>query len=203
MKVVFASHNAGKIIELQAQLKEFDIQIIPQNTLNIPEVAETGLTFIENAILKARHASLKSGMPAIADDSGLEVDILQGAPGIYSARYAGEHATTQDNIKKLLQELEHYPDDKRQANFYCVLVFLSHAHDPTPLVCEGSWQGMITKHSAGENGFGYDPIFFDPNENCTAAQLSSAKKNLISHRGQALRRLIKKLNRYYHGRIDR
>jgi XTP/dITP diphosphohydrolase len=196
MKIVFASNNAGKILEIQTQFKGLDCQIIPQAVLEIPEITETGLTFVENAILKARHASLQSGLPAIADDSGLEVDILQGAPGIYSARYAHEKATALENIQKLLFELEQYPDEKRKANFYCVLVFLSHPDDPTPLICEGSWQGEILKQPQGDNGFGYDPIFFDPQENCSAAQLSLTKKNIISHRGQALRLLIEKLKNH-------
>jgi XTP/dITP diphosphohydrolase len=196
MKIVFASNNTGKILEIQTQLKVLNLEIIPQVALGISEIAETGLTFVENAILKARHASIKSGLPAIADDSGLEVDVLQGAPGIYSARYAHEKATALENIQKLLFELEKYSNEKRQANFYCVLVFLAHPDDPTPLICEGSWQGVITKQPLGGNGFGYDPVFFDPEENCSAAQLSLAKKNLISHRGKALRFLIEKLKNH-------
>jgi XTP/dITP diphosphohydrolase len=195
MKIVFASNNAGKIRELQTPLQELNWEIIPQETLNVPEIPETGLTFVENAILKARHASLQTGLPAIADDSGLEVNVLKGAPGIYSARYAGEKASSKDNIKKLLDELKDYPDEQRHANFYCILVFLSHANDPAPLICEGSWPGVIAHTPVGENGFGYDPIFFDPNENAYAAELSLTKKNQISHRGQALRTLIEKLKK--------
>lgn len=193
MKVVFASHNAGKIKELKMVLQEINLDMIPQGLLGIPEIAETGITFVENAILKARHASLHSGMPAIADDSGLEVDILNGAPGIYSARYAGEKSTAQDNIKKLLHELKPYSGDERRANFYCVLVFLLHPNDPTPIICEGSWSGVIANTPIGENGFGYDPIFFDKHENLSAAQLPLIKKNRMSHRGHALRLLIEKL----------
>lgn len=194
MKIVFASGNAGKLKELQTALEPFDITILPQASLGVTDIAETGLTFVENAILKARHASQQTGLPAIADDSGLEVDALQGAPGIYSARYAGDKANAKDNINKLLQALVSVPEQQRQANFYCVLVFLAHANDPTPLICEGIWRGVITKQPSGENGFGYDPVFFDPRENCCAAELPLAKKNTISHRGQALQQLINKLN---------
>jgi XTP/dITP diphosphohydrolase len=193
MKIVFASNNPGKTLELQTLLQEFNLEIIPQTSLGVTEVAETGLTFVENAILKARNASHQTGLPAIADDSGLEVKALQGAPGIYSARYAGENANAKDNINKLLIELENIPDNQRQANFYCVLVFLTHPNDPTPIICEGSWDGFITKQPSGEMGFGYDPVFFDPQENASAAQLPLAKKNVISHRGKALRCLIERL----------
>jgi XTP/dITP diphosphohydrolase len=195
MKIVFASHNAGKTEELKTLLEPLDIQLIPQSFLNISEVPETGLTFIENALLKARHASLHTGLPAIADDSGLEVPALQGAPGLHSARYAGKPSNAQNNIKKLLQSLENYNDDDRVAYFYCVLVFLKHPTDPRPLISEGLWKGVITREPIGENGFGYDPIFFDPNENQSAAQLSLAKKNQISHRAQALQCLIKQLKK--------
>ena len=193
MKIVFASNNLGKIQELQLLLQPWHIQLIPQSALNVTEIEETGLTFVENALLKARHASQQTGLPAIADDSGLEVAVLKGAPGIYSARYAGEPANAQNNINKLLKTLEHYPDEKRMAHFYCVLVFLSHSEDPTPLIGDGFWKGIITQKPLGENGFGYDPIFFDPEENQSAAQLSLARKNQISHRAQALRSLIDKL----------
>jgi len=193
MKIVFASNNVGKIQELDYLLRPWQIQLIPQATLNVSEIAETGLTFIENALLKARHASQQTGLPAIADDSGLEVAALKGAPGIYSARYAGEPPNAQNNIKKLLNNLEDHPHEKRTAYFYCVLVFLKHFDDPTPLIGEGFWKGMITQEPMGEKGFGYDPIFFDPNENQSAAQLSLTRKNQISHRAHALKCLIDKL----------
>ena len=186
MKMVFASHNKGKIKEVSEKLKSLHIEIIPQSELNVGEIAETGLTFIENAILKARHACQITGLPAIADDSGLEVTALQGAPGIFSARYAGTTATTQDNIHKLLQEMSSIPDHLRMASFRCVLVYLSHANDPAPLICEGIWHGQILRDTLGENGFGYDPIFFDLENQCTAAQLPLKIKNKISHRGKAL-----------------
>lgn len=191
MKIIFASSNQGKIRELQAMLAAFNIDIIPQSELGVSDAAETGLTFVENALIKARHACEVTGLPAIADDSGLEVAALAGAPGIYSARYAGENAASQDNIKKLLQDLA---DKKnRQACFQCVLVFLTHATDPTPLICQGTWHGSILSAAAGEQGFGYDPIFFDSTQQCSAAQLSPDIKNRISHRGQALQSLMKKL----------
>jgi XTP/dITP diphosphohydrolase len=193
MKITFASNNAGKILELTALLKPFNIEIIPSASLNVSEIAETGLTFIENALIKARHACKHSGLPAIADDSGLEVLALSGAPGIYSARFAGEKATSSDNIKKLLSELQNVPDSHRHARFYCALVFMQHASDPTPLICEADWKGMILTQPSGNQGFGYDPIFYDHEEKCTAAELSLEKKNLISHRGKALRLLLKKL----------
>ena len=195
MKIVFASNNSGKIQELQSLLQPWNIELIPQNALNVTEIEETGLTFLENALLKARHASQQTGLPAIADDSGLEVAALQGAPGIYSARYAGQSSNALNNINKLLKTLENYPDEKRTAQFYCVLVFLRHANDPTPFIGEGSWEGIITREPLGEKGFGYDPIFFDPHEKQSAAQLSSAKKNQISHRAKALKCLIEKLKK--------
>lgn len=193
MKIVFASHNAGKIHELQALLNEFNLNVIPQNELNVSEVPETGLTFVENALIKARHACQVTGLPAMADDSGLEVDALHGKPGIYSARYAGEKANATDNIQKLLQELTNVPADRRQARFHCVLVYLNHAEDPTPLICHGVWQGMILDTPTGSKGFGYDPVFFDPEQKSSAAELPLEIKNRISHRGKALRMLMEKL----------
>lgn len=193
MKIIFASNNSGKILELTRLLKPFQMEIIPQSKLNVSEIPETGLTFVENAIIKARHACQQTGMPSIADDSGLEVFALHGAPGIYSARYAGEKATSEDNIRKLLSELQQIPKNDRHARFYCALVFMQHAKDPTPLICEAAWNGMILNTPSGKEGFGYDPVFFDTNEQCTAAELSLDKKNILSHRGQALRLLLDKL----------
>lgn len=192
MKIVFASNNSGKILELQSLLSSFNIQIIPQASLNVSEIEETGTTFVENAILKARHAAEQTGLPAIADDSGLEVAALSGAPGVYSARFAGINANSENNIKKLLHEMSSYPEH-RQARFYCVLVFFAHAKDATPLICEGEWPGLILSEPRGDLGFGYDPIFYDPIENASAAQLPIDKKNQISHRGKALKKLIEKL----------
>ncbi|WP_024550814.1 XTP/dITP diphosphatase [Siccibacter turicensis] len=188
--VVLATGNAGKVRELAALLADFGLDIIAQTELGVDSADETGLTFIENAILKARHAARITGLPAIADDSGLAVDALGGAPGIYSARYAGEEATDRQNLEKLLAALESVPDDKRQAQFHCVLVYLRHAEDPTPLVCHGSWAGVIARTPAGEGGFGYDPIFYVPSVGKTAAELSRDEKSAISHRGQALKLLL-------------
>jgi XTP/dITP diphosphohydrolase len=193
MKVVFASNNAGKIHEMQALLNNFHIELIPQTDLGVNDIEETGLSFVENALLKARHAATLTKLPAIADDSGLIVPALHGAPGIYSARYAGVNANAKNNIEKLLQALKNTPDEKRNAAFHCTLVYMDHAEDPTPLICEGNWHGRILTSAAGENGFGYDPVFFDEQEACSAAQLPLEKKNRISHRGQALQLLIQKL----------
>ncbi|HBV2089431.1 XTP/dITP diphosphatase [Klebsiella quasipneumoniae] len=189
-KVVLATGNAGKVRELASLLEDFGLDIVAQTELGVESAEETGLTFIENAILKARHAAQITGLPAIADDSGLAVDALGGAPGIYSARYAGVDASDQQNLEKLLDALQDVPDDQRQAQFHCVLVYLRHAEDPTPLVCHGSWPGVIAQEAAGHGGFGYDPIFFVPSEGKTAAELSREEKSAISHRGQALKLLL-------------
>ena len=189
-KVVLATGNPGKVRELAELLSAFGLDIVAQTDLGVESAEETGLTFIENAILKARHAAQITGLPAIADDSGLAVDALGGAPGIYSARYAGEEASDQQNLEKLLQALENVPDGQRQAKFHCVLVYLRHAEDPTPLVFHGSWQGEITRATAGAGGFGYDPIFFVPALGKTAAELSKAEKGAVSHRGKALTLLL-------------
>lgn len=193
MKIVLASNNAGKIHELTHLLAPFNLEVIPQAVLGVTDIEETGLSFIENALLKARHAARITGFPVIADDSGLAVAALQGQPGIYSARYAGTHAKATDNIEKLLSAMETVPDNERHACFHCVLVFLANAEDPTPIVCEGKWHGMILREPKGNNGFGYDPVFFDPHEKQTAAELSQAIKNSVSHRGKALQKLIKHL----------
>ena len=193
MKIIFASHNSGKILELNALLKNVQVDIIPQASLHVDEIAETGLTFVENALIKARHACQHTGMPAIADDSGLEVFALHGAPGIYSARYAYDKAPSSENIKKLLFELRDVPVDKRHARFYCVLVYMEHEHDPTPLICQAEWRGIILNQPSETPGFGYDPVFYDPIQKCSASELDLHKKNLVSHRGQALRLLLDKL----------
>lgn len=192
-KVVLATGNAGKVRELASLLGDFGFDVVAQTALNVESVEETGLTFIENAILKARHAAKVTGLPAIADDSGLAVDALGGAPGIYSARYAGEDASDEQNLQKLLVALDDVPDDRRGAQFHCVLVYLRHADDPTPLVCHGAWPGVITRQPAGSGGFGYDPIFFVPAEGKTAAELSREEKIAISHRGKALKLLLEAL----------
>ena len=192
-KVVLATGNPGKVRELADLLSAFGLDIVAQTDLGVESAEETGLTFIENAILKARHAAQITGLPAIADDSGLAVDALGGAPGIYSARYAGEAASDRENLEKLLNALETVPDGERQAQFHCVLVYLRHAEDPTPLVCHGSWPGIIAREAAGSGGFGYDPIFFVPTEGKTAAELSREEKSAISHRGRALKLLLEAL----------
>ncbi len=191
--VVLASGNAGKLRELERILAPLDLSLRPQTELGVGEVPETGLTFIENALIKARAAAAHTGLPAIADDSGLEVAALRGAPGIYSARYAG--GGDEANNRKLLQTLAEMPDVARNARFYCVLVYLRHAEDPTPLVCEGSWRGEILAAPRGADGFGYDPLFYVPAEGCTAAELPRERKNRISHRAQACARLLEALRR--------
>jgi XTP/dITP diphosphohydrolase len=190
VKIVLASNNAGKIRELKSLLQQLPIDLIPQSDLGVKEVEETGLTFIENALIKARHAARLTGLPTIADDSGLAVDALNGAPGIYSARFAGPKANAKDNINKLLHDLHDIPDERRSASFHCVLVFMSRATDPIPLVCNSEWSGMILHAPQGEEGFGYDPIFYVPSEKKSAAALSLAIKNKISHRGKAMQALL-------------
>ena len=192
-KIVLATNNQGKVRELQNLLANAGFDVVAQSEFNVPDADETGLTFIENAILKARHAAQLTGLPAIADDSGIAVDALGGAPGIYSARYSGENANDQRNNQKLLGELKNVPNDKRTAYFYCALVFMRHANDPTPIICLGKWNGVILHEMHGNGGFGYDPLFFIPELNCTAAELSREQKSLISHRGQALKQMLEKL----------
>ena len=160
----------------------------------MPDAEETGLTFVENAILKARNAALHSGLAAIADDSGIEVDALRGAPGIYSARYAGPGASDQANLEKLLDALKDVPQQQRSARFQCLMVYLRHAEDPTPIICQGTWEGLIAREPAGDNGFGYDPVFWVPSHGCTSAQLPPQEKNRLSHRGQALHKLLAALS---------
>jgi XTP/dITP diphosphohydrolase len=181
--VVLASDNAGKLRELGEVLAPLGVTLRPQAQFNVPEVEESGLSFVENAIIKARAASRHSGLPAIADDSGLEVDALCGAPGIYSARYSG--AGDAANNARLLQELADVPEAQRSARFQCVLVYMRHDLDPTPLVCQASWEGFILFEPKGDNGFGYDPLFYVPEHGCSSAQLSPAVKNRISHRAKA------------------
>ena len=189
-KVVLATGNAGKVRELAEPLAAFGLDIVAQTDLGVDAPEETGLTFIENALLKARHAAEVTGLPAIADDSGLAVDALKGAPGIWSARYAGEDASDTQNLEKLLAAMQEVPEDQRHAAFHCVLVFLRHANDPTPLVFYGRWPGVIAREAHGEGGFGYDPVFFLPESGKTAAEMTKAEKLAVSHRGQALKQLL-------------
>jgi len=198
-RLVLASNNAKKIAEIQSILANINanITVITQTSIGVKEVAEDGLSFVENALIKARHAAKISGLPAIADDSGLEVDAINGAPGIYSARYAGDNASDADNNKKLLTALTNEEPElnlqtQHCARFYCVIVYLRHELDPTPLICTGAWQGHIVSTAQGENGFGYDPLFYVPSHHCTSAQLAPEIKSQISHRGQALRLFSKR-----------
>ena len=188
--VVLASGNKGKVREIGQLLAGQDIEVRPQSDFDVPDVEETGLTFVENAIIKARNAARHSGLPAIADDSGLEVDALRGAPGIYSARFAGPGATDADNNRKLLEELAALPGAPRTARFQCVLVYMQHAEDPTPLICQGTWEGEILDSLQGDNGFGYDPLFYVTEKGCSSAELPAEVKNAMSHRGQALQKLL-------------
>ncbi len=191
-KVVLASSNKGKLVELQAILKQKDVQLVPQSKFSVTDADETGLSFIENALIKARHACIATGLPAIADDSGIEVDALKGEPGIYSARYAGSHGDAADkqNNAKLLHELQGISETERTARFQCVIAYMRHAKDPMPLICQGTWEGRILFSEEGENGFGYDPLFYVPSHGCASAKLDPATKNAISHRGQALKQLL-------------
>ncbi len=193
LKIVLASNNAGKLKEFQQLLAERHFDVLPQAKFKIADVEETGLSFVENAIIKARHASKIAGLPAIADDSGLEVDFLDGAPGIYSARFSGAGANDRTNNQKLLESLHNVSDEQRSARFQCVLVYLRHPLDPTPLICQGTWEGRILKQPQGSNGFGYDPLFLDPTTGLSSAELSNDEKNTRSHRAKALECLLNQL----------
>lgn len=193
-RLVLATGNIGKVREMNHILEGLQMEVLPQSQFNVPEVEETGLSFVENAIIKARHAAQHTGLPALADDSGLEVDALRGAPGIYSARYAGPNATSLENNTKLLDALGNTPEDQRSARFHCAIVFMRHAADPMPLLCSGTWEGSVLKAPRGSGGFGYDPLFFVPTHDCSSAQLPPEVKNRISHRGQALQALLQALS---------
>lgn len=188
--VVLASNNAGKAKEINELLAGSEINVISQSDFNVPEAEEVGLSFIENAIIKARNAAQYCQHPVIADDSGIEVDILNGQPGIYSARYAGVNASDEENLNKLIQAIDAYPDNTCTARFVCVMVYLKHKDDPRPIIAEGLWEGTLLKQPHGENGFGYDPMFYVPTHKCASAELLPEVKNQLSHRGQALRKLI-------------
>lgn len=193
MKLVLASSNQGKLEELRSLLADNGIELIAQSDLGVEDAEETGATFVENALIKARHATLVTGLPALADDSGICVDAMNGAPGLYSARYAGEHGNASRNIDKLLETMRDLPDQERGAHFYCVLVLLRHADDPQPLIVEGQWNGSILRERRGGGGHGYDPVFFDPLHGQSAAEMELELKNRLSHRGQALARLKQRL----------
>ena len=192
-QLVLASGNPGKLRELSAILDDLGYQLHAQAEFDVPEVPETGTTFVENAIIKARHAAALTGLPALADDSGIEVDALDGAPGVYSARFAGADADDAANNALLVDKLRDVPPAERNARYRAVIVFMRHAGDPSPLICEGSWEGMIQLEPVGSGGFGYDPYFFLPEQGCTSAQLSASEKNRLSHRGAALQELKRKL----------
>ena len=197
MRLVLASSNAGKLVELRDLLSDTGIELVAQSDLGVEDAEETGSTFVENALLKARHASAVTGLPALADDSGICVDALGGAPGLYSARYAGRHGDAQANIDKLLAALKDVPDEQRTAHFYAVIVLLRHATDPQPLICEGRWEGQIIRELRGTNGFGYNPVFLDTTHGLTAAEMEPALKNAISHRALALQQLKQQLATLY------
>ena len=194
-KLVIASGNKGKLSELSALLEPLKFEVHTQAEFNVPEVAETGTTFVENAIIKARHAAECTGLPAIADDSGIEVDALDGAPGVYSARFSEPNATDEKNNALLVEKLRDVPEQKRTARYRAVIVYMRHAKDPSPIICEGTWEGHIILEPQGEGGFGYDPYFYLADQGCTSAQLTAEHKNSLSHRGQALRELVEKLTR--------
>lgn len=181
--VVLATGNPGKVKEMQCELETFGLNVLPQSDFNFPDAIEDGLSFVENAIKKARHACLHTGLPSIADDSGIEVDALNGAPGIYSARYANGKGDSENNLK-LLKALEE--QTSRSARYQCVIVYMRHARDPTPVICQGTWEGEIALSSKGSNGFGYDPIFYVPEHECNAAELDASQKKRLSHRAKAL-----------------
>lgn len=189
-KLVLASGNRKKIAELQEILGNFGIEVVPQNAFGVPEAEETGTTFVENAIIKARNACRHTGLPAIADDSGIEVDALHGAPGVYSARFSGADATDEKNNALLVEKLRDVAEEKRSARYHAVLVLMRHADDPTPLIAHGSWEGNIILTPRGSNGFGYDPHFLVPELDQTAAELSAEEKHARSHRGKALTQLV-------------
>ncbi len=191
-KIILASNNQGKIKEFNTMLQGV-YKVVSMSDMNVEEVPEIGLTFVENALIKARNASEQSGLPALADDSGIVVDALNGEPGIYSARYAGIHGDDEANTQKILDEMSGIPDDQRSARFWCAIVFVEHANDPTPIVIQRGWEGEILREKVGENGFGYDPIFYVPTYKKSSAQLSPEQKNGISHRGKALQALLLEL----------
>ena len=193
-KIILASNNSGKIREFNTMLTGI-YQVVSMRDMQVEEVPETGLTFVENALIKARNASAQSGLPALADDSGIVVDALNGAPGIYSARFAGDHGDDEANTQKLLEDMAQVPDAQRTARFWCAIVYVEHANDPTPIIIQRGWEGEIMREKVGENGFGYDPIFYVPTHNKASAELSAEQKNTISHRGKALQALLVELKK--------
>ena len=193
-RIVLATGNAGKLKEIRNIFSGVDVDIVAQSEFATPEAIEDGLSFVENAILKARNAAAHTGLAALSDDSGIEVDALNGEPGIHSARYAGDD---ESNIQRLLRELDGVPEDRRTARFQCVMVYIRHANDPVPVITQGVWEGRILESAQGEGGFGYDPIFYVPERDCSAAELSAEDKNSLSHRGKALRQMLDHLAANY------
>ena len=196
-KIILASGNAGKVREIDQLLEGLSLKVLPQSDFDVPEIEETGLTFVENAILKARNAAHYADLPAIADDSGIAVDVLQGRPGIYSARFAGLGASDEENLLKLIDMIKPFPEEQRTARFICAMVYIRHEHDPVPIIAQGIWEGQLVTEPKGENGFGYDPVFYVASQQCTSAELPPGVKNKLSHRGQALKQLLIKLNKIY------
>ena len=196
-QIVLASGNEKKLAELSRILQPYKLKLTPQSAFQVEDAIEDGLTFVENAIIKARHACAKTGLPAISDDSGIEVDHLNGRPGIYSARYSGENASDQSNLEKLLLELDGVEEDKRTARYQCIIVYMKHETDPTPIICHGTWEGIILEKPVGDGGFGYDPIFYCQKAQKTAAEMQPDEKSFISHRGKALREFTNILAKRY------
>ena len=192
-KIILATGNLNKVREISASLQGSNIEIMPQSKFNVPAADETGTTFVENAIIKARNCAAHTGEAAMADDSGIEVDALGGAPGVHSARYSGEHANDDKNTALLLRNMEDVPDGKRTARYWCVMVYMRSASDPTPIICQASWEGVIIREKRGTNGFGYDPVFLIPELGKTAAEVSLEVKNSMSHRAKAIRMMTEKL----------
>ncbi|GMR06204.1 MAG: XTP/dITP diphosphatase [Gammaproteobacteria bacterium] len=193
-RIVLATGNVGKLKEMREIFSIVDVDIVAQSEFDTPEAIEDGLSFIENAIIKARNAAAHAGLPALSDDSGIEVDALDGEPGIHSARYAGDD---ESNIQRLLRELDGIAEEKRTARFQCVMVYLRHPNDPVPVIAHGVWEGRILSSTHGQGGFGYDPVFYVPERDCSAAELTAEDKNALSHRGQALRQMLKLFSTNY------
>jgi XTP/dITP diphosphohydrolase len=197
-KIVLASGNAGKVREINKLFAGYGIEVVPQSDFDVAEVPETGTTFVENAIIKARHAAECTGLPAIADDSGIEVDALHARPGIWSARYAGDNASDTDNNNKMLEELADVPEAQRTARYQCLIVFMRDHTDPVPIITQGSWEGRILEAPRGEGGFGYDPIFYVPTHDCSGGELPLEVKNTISHRAQALNAMLEEFKKHHY-----
>ena len=196
-EIVLATGNANKVKEIDAMLKTLGITVIPQSKYRVCDAEETGTTFVENAIIKARNASLQTGLPAIADDSGIEVDVLNGEPGVYSSRFSGPNSDDAKNLDKLINCIKPFEPESRTARYWCIMVYMRHAKDPTPIICQACWEGLLITEKRGMNGFGYDPVFFIPELQKTAAEISLEEKNSMSHRAKALKLLLNKLSEIY------